>query len=40
VTYIDFIIEKTIEVKIIKALRAKINLAEAVLGEGGREWLL
>ena len=40
VTYIDFIAEKTIDEKIIKSLRNKINIATKVLGEDFKEWLI
>ena len=39
VTYVDFISPKTIDVKIIKALRSKIDIASTVLGESLKEWL-
>ena len=39
VTYVDLITEKTIDEKIVKALRNKINIGAAVLGEQAREWL-
>lgn len=39
VTYIDIVAQDTIDEKIIDALRAKINLAETVLGENARQWL-
>ena len=39
VTYIDLVSPKTIDEKILKALRSKINLAEKVLGEDARQWL-
>jgi SNF2 family DNA or RNA helicase len=40
VTYIDLVSPGTIDEKILKALRGKINLAGEVLGEETREWLL
>lgn len=40
VTYIDMLTPDTIDEKIIKALRNKINLAGAVLGEQARQWLI
>jgi SNF2 family DNA or RNA helicase len=40
VTYIDFHAPKTVDQKILKSLRAKINLATQVLGEDYREWLV
>ena len=39
VTYIDFIAEGTIDERIVKALRSKMDIASAVLGEDLREWL-
>ena len=40
VTYIDMIAEGTIDEKIVKSLREKINLAGEVLGEEQKRWLL
>jgi SNF2 family DNA or RNA helicase len=40
VTYIDLIVENTIDEKIVKALREKIDLAGEVLGEDTKRWLL
>ena len=40
VTYIDLVSPKTIDEKILKALRGKIDLAGKVLGEEVREWLV
>ena len=39
VTYIDFIAEKTIDERIVKALRNKMDIASEVLGENLRNWL-
>ncbi len=39
VTYIDFIAPKTVDEKIVKALRKKINIASEVMGEELREWI-
>jgi SNF2 family DNA or RNA helicase len=39
VTYIDLVAPKTIDEKIIKALRNKIDIASKVLGEDARAWL-
>jgi SNF2 family DNA or RNA helicase len=39
VTYIDIIAEKTVDEKIVKSLRKKINIASEVLGEDLREWI-
>ena len=40
VTYIDLVSPDTIDVKILEALRCKIDLAGKVLGEQARSWLL
>ena len=40
VTYIDLISPKTIDEKIVDALRNKIKIADTVLGEDARKWLL
>jgi len=39
VTYIDLISEDTIDEKIVKALRDKINIASEVMGEELKEWI-
>tara|TARA_R110000796_G_scaffold61047_3_gene141269 strand:- start:9155 stop:10624 length:1470 start_codon:yes stop_codon:yes gene_type:complete len=39
VTYIDMIAEGTIDEKIVKALRSKMDIATMVMGENIREWL-
>jgi SNF2 family DNA or RNA helicase len=39
VTYIDIIAENTVDEKIVKSLRKKINIASEVLGEELREWI-
>ena len=39
VTYIDIICEDTVDEKIVKALRDKINVASEVLGEELRAWI-
>ena len=39
VTYIDLIAEKTVDERIVKALRNKINIASTVLGEDFKQWL-
>jgi len=39
VTYVDLICDKTIDEKIVAALRGKINISAQVLGEKAREWL-
>jgi len=39
VTYIDLVSPKTIDEKILTALRSKIDVASQVLGEDARDWL-
>ena len=39
VTYVDFITEKTVDEKIVKALRKKINIASQILGDSLKEWI-
>ena len=39
VTYVDLITEGSIDEKIVKALRAKIDIGAKVLGEEARQWL-
>ena len=39
VTYVDLIAEKTVDEKIVKALRKKINIASEVMGEELRDWI-
>ena len=39
VTYIDLLAEETIDEKIVKALRKKINIASEILGEELKEWI-
>ena len=38
-TYIDIICEKTVDERIVKALRSKINIASKVMGEEGKDWI-
>ena len=40
VTYIDIVTEGTVDEKILRALRDKINVATEVLKEGYKEWLI
>jgi SNF2 family DNA or RNA helicase len=40
VDYVDLVTPNTIEMKILKALRGKINMAAAITGDTWREWLL
>jgi SNF2 family DNA or RNA helicase len=39
VTYIDLICEDTVDEKIVKALRDKINIASEVMGEELKNWI-
>ena len=39
VTYVDIIAEDTVDNKIVKALRKKINIASEVMGEELRDWI-
>ena len=39
VTYVDLICEDTVDEKIVKALRDKINIASEVLGEELKDWI-
>ena len=39
VTYVDLIAEDTVDEKIVKALRNKINIASEVMGEELRDWI-
>jgi SNF2 family DNA or RNA helicase len=38
-TYIDIIAEDTIDEKIVKALRAKVNIATEIMGEELKDWI-
>ena len=38
-TYIDIIAEDTVDERIVKALRKKINIATQVMGEALKEWI-
>ena len=38
-TYIDIIAEKTVDEKIVKALRKKVNIATQVMGEELKDWI-
>jgi len=38
-TYIDIIAEKTIDEKIVKALRNKMNIATKITGDELKEWI-
>jgi len=39
VTYIDLIVEKTVDEKIVKALRKKIDIASQIMGEELKDWI-
>jgi len=39
VTYVDIIADKTVDQKIVKALRDKISIASQILGEEIRSWI-
>ena len=39
VTYVDIIAEDTVDEKIVKALRDKVNIASQVLGEDLKTWI-
>ena len=38
-TYIDIIAEDTVDEKIVKALKAKVNIASKVMGEELKDWI-
>jgi SNF2 family DNA or RNA helicase len=40
VTYIDIVTEKTVDEKILKALRKKINISSQVLAENYKQWII
>ena len=39
VTYIDILAEDTVDQKIVKALRKKVNIASKVMGEELKAWI-
>ena len=39
VTYVDIIAEDTVDTKIVKSLRKKINIASQVMGEELKQWI-
>jgi SNF2 family DNA or RNA helicase len=39
VTYVDLIAENTVDDKIVKSLRSKINIANEIMGEDIKEWI-
>tara|TARA_Y100000004_G_scaffold195848_2_gene264079 strand:- start:556 stop:2001 length:1446 start_codon:yes stop_codon:yes gene_type:complete len=40
VTYVDIVAERTVDEKVIRALRDKIDISSRVLAEGYREWII
>ncbi len=38
-TYIDIISEDTVDDRIVKALRSKINIANQIMGEDYKDWI-
>ena len=38
-TYIDIICEDTVDDRIVKALRKKINIATEIMGEQLKDWI-
>jgi len=38
-TYIDILCEETVDERIVKALRKKINIATEIMGEELKEWI-
>jgi SNF2 family DNA or RNA helicase len=40
VTYVDIVVERSIEERILRALRAKIDIASLVMSEGYRTWII
>ena len=39
VTYVDFIAESTIDERIVKSLKAKVNIANEIMGEDIKDWI-
>jgi SNF2 family DNA or RNA helicase len=39
VTYVDILAEETVDEKIVKSLRKKINIASEVMGEELKSWI-
>ena len=39
VTYVDIIADKTVDQKIVKALKNKINIASQIMGEELKSWI-
>ena len=40
VTYVDLVSPNTVDMKILQALRSKIDISTAILGDGIKDWLL
>jgi hypothetical protein len=40
VAYVDLVVPGTVDEVMIEALRAKINMAAAIIGDEWREWLI
>ena len=40
VTYVDIVTEKTVDEKVLRALRSKIDISSRVLAEGYKEWII
>ena len=38
-TYIDILCEDTVDERIVKALRKKVNIATQIMGEELKEWI-
>jgi hypothetical protein len=38
-TYIDIMSQDTIDERIVKALRNKVNIANTIMDEGFKEWI-
>ena len=38
-TYIDIMAEDTIDTKIVKSLRQKVNIATEIMGEELKDWI-
>ena len=40
VNYVDLVTPNTLDIKVVKALRNKINISSVIMGDGFREWLI
>jgi hypothetical protein len=38
-TYIDIMCEKTVDERIVKALKEKVNIATQIMGEELKDWI-